>query len=103
MALQLNMTLDNGINLPEAYLKISKMTFGFSDVESLELTLNVYKDQEAFSAGKSEVLQLMYRCSGSIYNIYFSESVLNVENRNIVSGAYEWLLTMEQFFDAEEV
>lgn len=103
MALKLDMTLDNGINLPEAYLKISKIVFTYEDVNTAEIILSVYKDQESFNSGKSEVLHLTYRCSGAVFNTYFSEAVLNIENRNVLNGAYEWLLAMEQFFDAVEV
>lgn len=103
MALTMSLTLENGIVLDNAYLIINTMNFIYKTVSVVEIVLNVYKDQSAYSAGKPEVLQLRNKCSGSDFDTYFSQKYLNNENKNHVASAYEWLLTLDQYSGAAEV
>jgi len=103
MALQMSLTLENGINLSDAYIRIAKMVFEYSDVYSVNVILNVYKNYTAYSAGMPEITQLVHKCSGSAFTTYFSQAYLNTLNKNHINSAYEWLLSLEPYFDAEEV
>jgi len=103
MAIQTTLTLENGIVLENAYLVICNMNFEYKDVSSVNIILNVYKDQNAYNDNKPEVTQLIHKCSGGAFVTYFSQAYLNNLNKNHVSSAYEWLLSLEPYFDAEEV
>jgi hypothetical protein len=103
MALQLALNLENGIALSEAYLTITRMNFVYSDVNSVEVFLSVYKDKAAYDAGKPEVFNISHKCTGNLFDAYFSTATLNLEGKNHYDGAYEWLLSLEPYFDAVEV
>jgi hypothetical protein len=103
MALQLSLNLDNGVALSEAYLTITRMNFVYSDVSSVEVYLGVYKDKAAYDAGKPEVFTMSHKCVGTLFDAYFSEANLNLENINHVGSAYTWLKSLEPYFDAVEV
>jgi len=103
MALQMSLTLENGVVLENAYLRICQMNFEYKDVSVVDVVLNVYKDQTSYNNGKPEITQLKHRCSGGNFLTYFSQAYLNNLNKNHISSAYEWLLSLEPYFDAEEV
>jgi hypothetical protein len=100
MALQLALDLENGISLSEAYLIITRMNFMYSDMDSVEIYLSVYKDKDAYDAGKPEIFNQCHVCSGGLFEAYFSTAYLNMENKNHYDSAYEWLLSLEPYFDA---
>jgi hypothetical protein len=103
MAMQMELALDNGIILSEAYLIISKMVFVYSDTNSVEVHVSVYKDQTAFSNNKPEVLVFKHLCTGTTFDSYFSQTVMNVEDKNHLDNAYMWLLNLSEYSTAVEV
>jgi hypothetical protein len=103
MAIQMSLTLENGVVLSDAYLVVCNINFEYKDVASVNVVLNVYKDKDTYDAGKPEITQLKHKCSGGSFTTYFSQEYLNNLNKNHVSSAYEWLLSLEPYFDAEEV
>jgi hypothetical protein len=103
MAMQMGVTLSNGIELPEAYMVISKMTFSYTDINSVDIQLNIYKDIQAFNNGKPEVLYFKHTCSGNEFESYFSSNVLDVDGKNHLSNAYMWLLNLEAYSTAIEI
>jgi hypothetical protein len=103
MAMQMEVNLSNGIELTEAYLVISKMVFSYTDINSVDIQLSVYKDAYAFNNGKPEVLYFTHTCSGNEFESYFSYNILNVESNNHINRAYAWLLNLDAYSTAVEV
>jgi len=103
MALQLEIKLDNGIELPQAYLSVNKVEFTYTDINELSVELSVFKDVVAYEASRPEITKFNYRCSGIEFDTYFSLNILNMENRNPLVGIYEWLKSMPNFSSAEDV
>lgn len=102
MGLQKNITLDNGINLPEAYMKISSCTYinGYHTV----INVNVYKDKTSRVNNKPEIIKFKHSCVEiSDFNQYFSLDVLNELDKNIISQSYLWLKTLSFYSDAIDV
>ncbi len=102
MGLQKNITLDNGINLPNAYMKISSCNYinGYHCVVSV----NIYKDKTARVDNKSEVIKFKHSCSKiEEFEEYFSYTVLNQESINIISQSYLWLKTLSFYSDSIDV
>lgn len=92
MGLQKNITLDNGINLPEAYMKIVSVSI----TPNIGITLNVsvFKDFSARQLGKPSVIEFQHSCIGSEYFDYFAEGILLQLNKSVLSQAYMWLKTL---------
>jgi len=99
MALQKSLTLENGVILNEAYIKISTFLFYNKTNESsyVEVRANVFKDQQARIDGKPEVISFVHKCTNPNFNEYFSLTVLNDENKNMISQAYAWMKTMTAY------
>jgi hypothetical protein len=100
MGLQKELTLDNGIYLPEAYIKIISCNY-ICDYHT-SVKVNIYKDFNAYSDDKTSVTTLTHICTDD-FNTYFDLTVLNQENVNIISQSYEWLKTLEFYKDAIDV
>ncbi len=100
MALQKNITLDNGINLPESYIMISSVNYinGYHST----VKVNIYKDRSARLSGKSEVVKFQHLCVDD-FPVYFSYSVLDQEGVNIISKGYEYLKTLPFYSDTIDV
>ena len=104
MALQKDIDLDNGINLPDAYIKIYSINFSYSSPDSVLVGVAIYKDEAAYNNKYSEVMSTEHYCRDGVeFNTYFSESVLNQLNYNPVSQAYKWLKTLEIYLGAIDV
>ena len=102
MALQKNITLDNGINIPEAYIKISSCTYinGYHCV----ITINVYLNETARIDNKPEIVKFKHSCSNiEEFEQYFSFEVLNQLDVNIMSQSYLWLKTLNFYSDAIDI
>jgi hypothetical protein len=105
MALIKNLTLESGINLPTAYLKISEVNYKNYAYQAsyVELIISVFKDQDARESGKVEVIKLVHRCSSTDFNVYFQLSVLSEEGKNVINQGYNWLLTLDTYSGATSV
>jgi hypothetical protein len=103
MAIQMELNLSNGINLPSAYMVVSNMKFSYSDTNEVVIRLSIYKDYDSFSAGKEEIIGFVHTCSGEDFEYYFSSDVLNLENKNHLDNAYTWLLNLYDYSTAIKV
>lgn len=103
MAFQMEIILDSGVILPQAYLTVSKIYLEYKDVDIVNIELSVYKDYSSFSDGKPEVTKFDFSCSGDAFDTYFSDAYLNMVDKNPKASVHEWLKLQEFFFDAEEL
>ncbi len=105
MALQKQIELDNGVILENAYIKIA--TFYFynpsTDNSYVDLEVNIFKDQQARQDGKPEVSKFTHKCTDPNFTNYFSLPVLNGENKNMISQAYEWMKSMTLYSGAIDI
>ena len=62
MALQMSMELDSDVTLPEAYIKITGYLCQDNDVNSVQITLGVYKNQQARIDGKPPFINIVQSC-----------------------------------------
>jgi len=99
MALIKQIELENGIILSEAYIKIE--TFKFynkaGDNSYAKIEVNIFKDQQARLDGKPEVAKFIYKCTDPNFSLFFSLSILNNVDNNMISQSYEWLKTMNTY------
>jgi hypothetical protein len=100
MALQKNLTLDNGINLPEAYIRITSIVY----VNNYHVTIKVsiYKDKIARNANKSEVVKFQHLCIDDFFT-YFSDDVLKENGNSLTNKGYEWIKTLDFYKDAIDI
>ena len=101
MALTKNITLDTGINLPEAYIKIISCNY----INGYHVSVNVaiFKDKNARINKKQEVVKFKHNCTKiEDFAQYFSLDVLNEENKNIIGQAYLWLKTIDFYNDSTD-
>lgn len=105
MALQKQITLNNGVTLTEAYIKISLFEFSnkANDVSCVRLEVNVFKDKSARDEGRPEVTKFVHKISNPTFTEYFSLSVLNQENVNMISQAYNYLKTIAVYSGALDI
>lgn len=68
------------------------------------LELMGYVSSEAFSNGKNPLIIKKYEIRHDLFDVYFSESVLNTGGINIYTQGYQYIkVYSEEFADAEEV
>jgi len=103
MALQTQFEFDNGIILPETYVKISAVTYNNSE-KIVNIVIVLFKDISAYNNNKSEVISLEYFCDNPTeFDTYFGITVLNKVDVNHLSQAYTWLKTLPEFSSAIDV
>lgn len=91
MALQQSLTLNNGIILESAYIKIYSIELNINEINSVKISVTIHKNKSSFDEYKPEVLTLSHSCSALDYESYFSESILNQLNKNIILQSYQYL------------
>jgi hypothetical protein len=101
MGLQKNITLDNTINLPEAYIKISSLSIFPNN--SVTITVNIYKDFAARQAEKPSVVEFRHSCTGADYYTYFAENILLGDGVSIMSQSYMWLKALPFYSTAVNI
>lgn len=101
MGLQKNITLSNGINLPEAYIKIR--SFSVVPNESLDVSVSIYKDLSARESGKMSVTEFQHSCTKNEYFQYFTEDIEKELGKTIISQVYLWLKTLPFYESAVDV
>lgn len=102
MALQLDLTLENGINIPEAYIKIVECQYicPLDATKKMRIIINVYKDVDARFSFKPEVVQFIHECLEEEFDTYFDEIVLSQLDTNILTQSYKWLKTLSIYGSA---
>jgi len=91
MALSKRLTLENGIVLPDAYIRIANIKFERSKSGRVILEIAIYKNLETYEDNKPEIMSIRHTCSSKKYKTYFSSDVLNESDTNYLSQAYLWL------------
>jgi len=102
MALEMNLTLDNGINIPSAYLKIIEINniIKVGEIKKIQIILNIYKDKDSRFERKPEIIQFYHECSSDQYEMFFNESILKQEGITSISQCYEWLKSLPSYTGA---
>lgn len=105
MALQKQINLNSGVSLTDAYIKISSFEFSnkANDVSYVRLEVNIFKDKSARDDGRPEVTKFVHKIDNPAFTEYFSLSILNQENVNMISQAYNYLKTMAVYSGALDI
>ena len=105
MALTKTIILNNGVELTNAYIKISKIEYDNHSTYSSTaiIHINIFKDKNARDTRKPEVTKCVYKVGGDIFTTYFSLNVLSQDGINIISQAYEYLKTLNYFENAIDI
>jgi len=105
MALTKQITLNSGVTLPEAYIKISEISF-FNSINLnsyILIRVCIFNSKADRDVKRPEVIQLSYKVTGDDFTQYFDLNVLKQLDKNIVSQGYEYLKTMAFYSDATDV
>ena len=105
MALIKEIGLANGIILSDAYIKISNVEYynKVNDSSHVKIYVNIFYNQQAREDGKPEVTKFTYKVENPKFIEYFSLSVLNEEDNNIVSQSYKYLKTLNTFSGSTDI
>ena len=87
MALSKDIILNNGLTVPNAYIRIDTVS-GYKG--GLDISVNSYVSQEAFNNGQGYLEQKIY---------HFIPSVEDTAP-NFIKQGYEYLKTLEEYADA---
>jgi hypothetical protein len=90
MALMTAYSLDNGVDLPAAYIRVVGVRMELREKIAL-IQVDVYKDAEFRQAGKPIVARLQYEATGEDYAAYFGYNVLDMQGVNCVSQSYQFI------------
>lgn len=102
MSIQQNITLDNGITLPEAHIIIGNVNFNYIE-QTASIMVVIYYNISAYQSGLPEVVTINYKCDATDYDLYFSDLVLNQLNKNPKSQAEQFLLNSPGFNGAVQI
>lgn len=90
MAISKNIILNNGLEVNNAYIRIDTIN-GYKG--GLDISVNFYTSQGAFTSGKGYLEQKMYN---------FVPSVIDT-SANFIKQGYEYLKTLDEYKDAVDV
>lgn len=99
MALEKNIVLANGVDLPNGYVKITKMEFVVG--VKAEISVSIYKDKTFSDDKKPPVVEVTHSCNSC--HEYFGIDVLNEEGKNMFSQGYLYLKTLSFYANATDV
>jgi len=104
MALQGSITLDNGIVLSSAYLRVLEIVMRYiSGDNSADIKVLIFKDSVAYNDSLPEVMEVNHVVNGGDFNTYFSEIVLSEVDKTALTQAYVWLKTLPQYSELTDV
>jgi hypothetical protein len=103
MPIQHSITFDSGLNIPTAYIVVVGCDFNLISPQKCKVTVSIYKDQPAYTSGKPEIIQLQHLCEDSNFTAFFDTLILNSVNKNPVSQAEAWLLTLPNYVGATKL
>ena len=81
-----DITLDNGVHMPTAYVVIREIRLQLI-TERAYISAAIYYDSTTYTGGLPEVITMEHRCDGNDFDTYFDDSVLNQLNKNTLSQA----------------
>ena len=100
MALQKSYDHESGINLPNAYHKVSNVSYDNADSGLINFSVSIYADSSARLNGNPSVTRFSYgsntitgNVDSSSFEQYFSISAMDATNANIVKNVYEYMKT----------
>lgn len=105
MALKFNLTTDDGIEHPNAYLRIREEHFEWTINKGPEVKIDseIYHDSETRNAGKTPIKVLSHIVPLADYEQFFSETVLSQEGVTIRINGYKFLHTLVEYENAEDL
>jgi hypothetical protein len=105
MALQKTITLENGVELAEAYIRINSVLMSNgTDISVLPfINLSIYKDATARQDGVDPVVTKTIPVEMAVYMEYFGSDVLDQSGVNPIVKGYEFLKVTTDFSDSLNV
>jgi hypothetical protein len=105
MALKKDITLENGIQMDNAYIKVCEINYinKVNEQGSARVSVFVYKDQQARLNKKPEVIRISYKCTGSDFRTFLHPDALEIHGNNILTQSYKWLKTLSLFSNAQDI
>ena len=99
MALQGHIELYNGVDMTSAYVIVSEVRIRKIEggTNQSDVFVAVYFNQNAKTTFKPEVTTFIHRATGTTYDTYFADSVLDDAGKTIFSQAYEYLKSITQY------
>jgi len=102
MALQKSYEDEFGTTHSTAYGRITQLHINYeSSVASI--TVGIYKDSTARADNKTPLNKSAYTLSGTDFDTYFLDTVLDTENYNPQERAYVYLKTLDDWSGASDV
>jgi len=102
MALQKNISLQNGIDMTSAYIIIGEIEVN-NKQKTVKIKTVIYKDVIAYNDDKPEVVEFIHTVTTKDFDIYFNDTVLKELNKSIYSQSYLYLKTLSLYSDASDV
>jgi len=100
MPLQMSLTLDNGIELPAAYVVICVMVFTYGELPNCVINLDIFTNQAAYNGNKDRIEFRDHVVMGTDLDTYFSRSVLQTSGLDPITQAEQWLTTQGDYLTA---
>ena len=99
MALEGHITLYNGVDMTSAYIIVSEVRIRKIEggTNQSDVFVAVYFNQTIKEENKPEVTTFIHRATGTTYDTYFDETVLDDAGKTIFSQAYVYLKSLNQY------
>lgn len=98
MALQKQIIFDNGVELANAYIKITRIIFNYSSPRLVTIEVSIFRNAAIYQEGKPEVEKMEYICVDPEYTTYFDNNkFVETDPQGL---AYEYLKTKEFYSGA---
>ena len=105
MALTKPITMDTGVVLSNAYIKIVNICFKMNtNLQNIvEIVVNIYESKTSRDNFLPEIFQSTHKITGSMETQYFNTNVLSQDGINPIDQAYAFLKTLPFYSDATDV
>jgi len=100
MSLKGNVTVKGNLPVNDAYLKVSRVEI--TNGSGAEVVCGVYVDEEENNKGNLIEIK-KYSCSTDDFDLFFSEPVVKESGKSVISQAYEYLKSLNEFSGATDV
>lgn len=102
MALQQDVTITGGIDVPTAYHRIVIVNINV-ELQNADIFVKIYKDQTSRQNGIDPVTSKTYHIDGTNFTTYLTSDDCNPLDRNHVYQTYEYLKTLPDYVGAIDV